>query len=89
MPSRLACKVFGHRYRFSAEGPVMVWRCQRACGAGGEKRYASPADAARYAVAFDQEDRENIGRRPTLGTTPLWLWRRLRLRRERRRGAGG
>jgi hypothetical protein len=31
------CRVFGHRYRFSATGAVMRWECQRGCGAGGSK----------------------------------------------------
>jgi hypothetical protein len=80
----LACRVVGHRFRFSAEGEVLRWRCQRGCGAGGEKRYATAADAARYARAFDREDREDLGRRaPLVGLLPLrvvWAWRRLRRR---------
>ena len=60
----------------------MRWRCERGCGAGGEKLYASPADAARYARAFDREDRQELGRRaPLIGLLPLrivWLARRLR-----------
>jgi hypothetical protein len=78
-----ACRVFGHRYRFRAEGPTMVWACERGCGAGGSKRYASPADAARYAAAFDRPDTDDLGRRPTLSLLPLWLARKAgdRMRR--------
>jgi hypothetical protein len=63
----------------------MRWACERGCGAGGEKTYASSADAARYAQAFDCEDRRDLGRRaPLVGLLPLriaWLVRRLRGRR--------
>jgi hypothetical protein len=58
----------------------MRWTCQRGCGAGGSKRYPSAAAAARYAVAFDHEDREDLGRRaPLVAGLPLRLaraWRR-------------
>jgi hypothetical protein len=80
----LACRLVGHRFRFSADGSTMRWSCTRGCGAGGEKTYASAADAARYARAFDREDREDIGRRaPLIGLLPLrivWLVRRRRRR---------
>lgn len=76
----LACRLLGHRFRFGADGETMTWRCERGCGAGGEKRYASAAEAARYARAFDREDRHDVGRRaPLLGMFPLrlaWLLRR-------------
>jgi hypothetical protein len=79
----LACRVLGHRFRFSADGATMRWACARGCGAGGEKTYASPADAARYARAFDREDRDDLGRRaPLVAGLPL---RALRIFRERRR----
>ena len=61
---RLACRILGHRYRFRAEGAVMTWKCERACGAAGTKAYASPAAARRFAAAFDPEDRDNPGRPP-------------------------
>jgi hypothetical protein len=77
----LRCQVLGHRFRFSSEGETMRWRCQRGCGAGGAKRYASAADAARYACAFDREDREDIGRRaPLVGLFPLRILRAVRNR---------
>jgi hypothetical protein len=77
----LRCQVLGHRFRFSSEGETMRWRCQRGCGAGGAKRYASAADAARYARAFDREDREDIGRRaPLVGLFPLRILRAVRNR---------
>ena len=72
-----ACRLLGHRMRFTAEGATMRWSCARGCGAGGEKLYPSAADAARYASAFDREDREDIGRRPLLSLLPLKLARRL------------
>ncbi|MHB1929029.1 MAG: hypothetical protein ACYDEN_06420 [Acidimicrobiales bacterium] len=75
----LACRVFGHRYRFSADGAVMAWRCQRGCGAGGTKAYPSEGTARRYAAAFDQEDRAQMGRRaPLIGLFPLRLWYHFR-----------
>jgi hypothetical protein len=72
--------VLGHRYRFTADGTTMVWRCVR-CGAGGEKAYPSAAEAKRYAASFDREDREDLGRRaPLVGLFPLRLWRAWRRR---------
>ncbi|HET7120814.1 MAG TPA: hypothetical protein VFI17_06140, partial [Solirubrobacterales bacterium] len=56
----LACRVFGHRYRFGADGETMRWDCVRGCGACGSKRYATPEHASRYAAAFDREDREDV-----------------------------
>ena len=77
-----ACTVFGHRYRFTADGATMRWSCERCEALGGEKEYASPEEAARFASAFDREDRDDIGRRaPFLGMFPLRIWRRLRDRR--------
>jgi hypothetical protein len=74
----LACRVFGHRWRFAAEGAVMRWDCDRGCGASGSKRYPSAEQAARYAQAFDQEDADDLGRRPLLSLLPLALSRRAR-----------
>jgi hypothetical protein len=79
----LGCRVFGHRYRFRAEGATMRWACERGCGAGGSKEYVGPEEAARYAAAFDREDRSEVGRRaPALGMFPLRLWWTLRRREE-------
>ena len=81
----LTCRVLGHRYRFRAEGAVMRWTCQRGCGAGGEKRYASAEEAARYAGALDREDVQTLGRRaPLFGLFPLrvlYWWRKRQGRR--------
>jgi hypothetical protein len=77
----LRCQILGHRYRFTNDGITMRWQCQRGCGAGGAKRYATPEDARRYAAAFDREDRESLGRRAPLGLTPLRLIRAVRRRR--------
>ena len=75
----VACRILGHRYRFVADGRTMRWKCQRGCGAGGEKIYTSASDARRYASAFDREDRDNVGRRaPLIGLLPLRIWRALR-----------
>jgi hypothetical protein len=77
----LACRVFGHRYRFTSEGATMHWRCQRGCGTGSQKQYASPEDAARFAAAFDVEDRDQLGRNKVLlSLLPLRLFRRYRRR---------
>jgi hypothetical protein len=87
--SPLACRVFGHRHRFTAEGREMRWACARGCGAQGSKRYATPEDARRYARAFDREDRDDVGRRaPLLGMLPLRIarWWRLARRRDVRPG---
>ena len=78
----LACRLLGHRPRFWSEGPVLRWECERGCGLSGEKRYANAADAARYARAFDREDRADLGRRAPLALLPLRLARRRRARRD-------
>ncbi len=75
----LACRVLGHRYRFTADGTVMTWRCQRGCGSCGRKEYPTAAQAQRFAAAFDTEDREDLGRRaPLIALFPLRLWRIMR-----------
>jgi hypothetical protein len=62
----------------------MTWTCERGCDAGGERTYATAADAKRYARAFDREDREDLGRRaPLVGLFPLRLARLLQKRRPR------
>jgi hypothetical protein len=71
----LRCRLLGHRFRFSSDGATMRWTCVRRCGAAGEKRYATAEDAARYASAFDREDRQDLGRRAPLGLLPLRLIR--------------
>ena len=73
----LACRIAGHRMRFWAAGQTMRWECQR-CGTGGEKMYATAAEARRYATAFDREDRDDLGRRSPLSVLPLRLTRRKR-----------
>jgi hypothetical protein len=74
--------MLGHRFRFSSDGATMRWTCARGCGAGGEKRYATAADAERYARTFDREDSEDLGRRaPLVGLFPLRLARALRRKR--------
>jgi hypothetical protein len=56
----------------------MRWACGR-CGAeAGAKTYPSPADARRYAAAFNKRDSDDLGKRaPLLGMLPLRLWRKL------------
>jgi hypothetical protein len=71
----LRCRLLGHRFRFSSNGPTMRWACERGCGAGGEKQYTTADDAARYARAFDREDRQDVGRRAPVGLLPLRLIR--------------
>jgi hypothetical protein len=78
----LACQLLGHRYRFRAEGATMAWACERCGAAGGEKEYGSAEEAARFAAAFDREDRADLGRRaPLVGLLPLRVWRAWRDRR--------
>jgi hypothetical protein len=79
------CRVLGHRFRFTSAGDTMRWTCVRGCGAGGAKRYPAASDAARYARAFDREDREDLGRRaPYFALFPLRIARTLRRRADRR-----
>jgi hypothetical protein len=75
-----SCRILGHRPRFWAEDNTMIWECERGCGMRGRKVYDSEADAARYAAAFDREDRDDVGRRPLLSLLPLGLARRFRRR---------
>ncbi len=77
----MRCAILGHRYRFRTESATMVWECERGCGAGGSKGYATAADARRYAMAFDADPSDAGARRPMLGVLPLWLARRLKRRR--------
>ncbi|HKP91677.1 MAG TPA: hypothetical protein VJT75_17045 [Thermoleophilaceae bacterium] len=66
------CSLLGHRFRFTSEGAKLRWVCARGCGAGGEKCYPTAQDAARYARAFDREDRQQLGRNaPLFGLLPL------------------
>jgi hypothetical protein len=86
----VTCRVMGHRYRFDADGAVMRWRCERGCGAGGDKRYPTAEEARRYARAFDREDRSDIGRRaPLIGLLPLRIGRALADRARREPGGPG
>jgi hypothetical protein len=72
----LRCRLAGHRYRFTSEGATMTWACGRCGAAGGSKTYETPAEAARYAKAFDREDRADLGwRAPLVGLLPLRIWR--------------
>ena len=62
----------------------MRWACARCGEAGGTKTYASAEEAARYAAAFDREDRDDLGRRaPLVAGLPLRFVRAWRLRRGR------
>ena len=79
----LRCRLLGHRFRFSSDGSTMRGTCERDCGARGEKRYPSAADAARFARAFDREDRRDLGRRAPLGLLPLRLIRAIVHRRRK------
>jgi len=63
----------------------MRWTCERGCGEGVSKRYASAEDAQRYARVFDRRDAENLGKRPLLSLLPLWLARKAGDRASRRR----
>jgi hypothetical protein len=67
----------------------MRWACQRDCGASGSKRYATAAEADRYARAFDREDGRDLGRRAPVGLLPMRLVRAVRRRRGRSDGGSG
>jgi hypothetical protein len=60
------CSLLGHRFRFTSEGATLRWVCARGCGAGGDKSYTTAQEAARYARAFDREDRQQLGRNAPL-----------------------
>jgi hypothetical protein len=78
----LRCTILGHRFRFTSAGRTMRWSCQRDCGSGGSKGYRTAAEAHRYALALDREDRQDIGRRaPLVAGLPLRLARALSKRR--------
>jgi hypothetical protein len=77
----VACRLLGHRYRFTADGPVMTWACERCGHVGGTKAYPDAGEAARFARALDREDRDELGRRaPLVALLPLRLWRAFRRR---------
>jgi hypothetical protein len=76
----LRCRMLGHRFRFTSDGPTMRWHCQRECGAGGSKLYSTEEDAERFARAFDREDRAELGRRAPFGLLPVRLFRAIRRR---------
>jgi hypothetical protein len=73
----LWCRLLGHRFRFGADGATMRWRCERGCGAGGEKRYSTVAEAERYARGFERERAGTAGE-TALGALPLRLLRSIR-----------
>ncbi len=74
-----ACRVFGHRPEFHANGSAMSWQCRRCGGAAGAKQYPTAQAAARYADAFNRRDSDDLGKRaPLIGLLPLRLWRRFR-----------
>lgn len=75
----IRCRVLGHRYRFTAEGRTMSWRCDRGCGAGGSKQYPSTELARRYAAGLDRPDTAALGKRaPLIGLLPLRIGRLIR-----------
>jgi hypothetical protein len=83
------CRLMGHRPRFRVDGQTMSWECERGCGqASGSKTYATAEQARRYAVAFDQRDNSDLGKRaPLIGLLPLRLWRRLHILSKSRTGS--
>jgi hypothetical protein len=75
----LTCRLLGHRFRFASSGRMMTWECERCGFDGGTKLYPTEAEAAAFALAFDREDRADLGRRaPLVGLLPLRLWRAWR-----------
>jgi hypothetical protein len=78
----LMCRLLGHRFHFTSEGKTMRWNCGRkGCGASDAKCYPSAAEAAKFAAAFDVEDRQELGRRAPFGLLPLRLWNSWRRRK--------
>lgn len=69
----LACRIGGHRPRYTVAGTTLLWQCVRGCGAAGAKDYATRVEAERYAGAFNREDRAAFGRRPLLSMLPIRL----------------
>ena len=63
--------------RQRADGATMRWRCERGCGARGEKRYPTAAEAERFARGFERE-RAGAERRTAVGALPLRLLRSIR-----------
>ena len=81
----LACRVVGHKLRFTAHGRTMTWECERCADEYGLKEYDTAEDARRYAAAFDRRDVDDLGRRaPLIGLFPLRLWHKLRSPRHKR-----
>jgi hypothetical protein len=77
----LRCRLLGHRFRFTSDGPTMRWECRRGCGAGGAKRYPTAEDARRYAAGLERAGDDDLGRRaPAFGLLPLRLARAARRR---------
>jgi hypothetical protein len=69
----IGCQLIGHRFEFAADGRTLSWSCSR-CGTGGSKVYPTPAQASRYATAFNVRDSASLGRRaPLIGLFPLRL----------------
>ena len=68
-PQTVTCRVFGCRWRFGADGPVLSWWCARGCPSGGEKTYPTVELANRMADAMDPEPRRPLGFLALLGGT--------------------
>ncbi|WP_433228693.1 hypothetical protein [Actinomadura formosensis] len=82
----LTCQIFGHDFRFAAEGTTMRWWCARECGAAGSKEYSTASEARRYARVFDKKDTDDLGRRaPLVGLFPLRMIRAMQKRAGRTR----
>jgi hypothetical protein len=73
----MRCRLFGHRWRFRAEGPTLRWDCERGCGAGDEKTYDSAERADRYARHFNRRDSSSLGTRFPI-PLPQGVWRKRR-----------
>jgi hypothetical protein len=56
----LACRVFGCRWRFWAEGDELHRACER-CDTEVVKRYPTAEQADRYARHLDREPRQPVG----------------------------
>lgn len=66
-----ACRLFGHRWTFWRDGATVRWRCDRGCGAGGARAYATPREAVRHLRHYTREPRPPVGLLSALaGTAP-------------------
>jgi hypothetical protein len=75
-----ACKLIGHRYRYTVAGSTVHWLCVRGCGETGSAVFATVREARRYAAARNRSEQDAKGR----WLTSVAPWRGLAARLRRR-----